>query len=124
MPGFAPLGFLQSETVAANGDKVFAVVRLVTSLPYNATILAFSDVDRGEMLWQYKGAGGLTAPVLTKNKLIFGASADLFIACLNLANGEIIWRTHFGGMMLKSVPALYGNKVFAFIKNGYLYTIE
>ena len=42
----------------------------------------------------------------------------------NLENGEIIWRTHVGGMMLESVPALYGNKVFALLKNGYLYAIE
>mgnify|MGYP001159726970 FL=1 len=123
---FAPPGFLQNGTVATNDDKVFAsVVRLVISLPYNATIFAFSDVENGgEMLWQYKGGGGLTAPVLTKDKLIFGSSADPFITCLNPANGEIIWRTHVGGMMLESVPALYGNKVFALIKNGYLYAIE
>ena len=76
------------------------------------------------MLWQYKGGGGLTAPVMTKDKLIFGSSADPFITCLNLENGEIIWRTHVGGMMLESVPALYGNKVFALLKNGYLYAIE
>ena len=123
---FAPPGFLQNGTVAANGDKVFAsVVRQVTSLPYNATIFAFSDVENGsEILWQYKGGGGLTAPVMTKDKLIFGSSADPFIICLNPESGEVIWRTHVGGMMLESVPALYGNKVFALIKNGYLYAIE
>ncbi|MFY0654922.1 MAG: PQQ-binding-like beta-propeller repeat protein [Cyclobacteriaceae bacterium] len=123
---FAPKGFLQNGTVAAYGDKVYgSVVRRVTSLPYNASIYAFQDVEGGsELLWKYKGGGGLTAPVMTRDKLIFGSSADPFVTCLNPDNGEVIWRTHVGGKMLESVPSIYGNKAFALIKNGYLYAFE
>ena len=119
-------GFLQNGTVAAFGDKVFAsTAREITSLPYNATIHAFSDIESGsELLWEYKGGGGLTAPVLTKDKLIFGSSADPFITCLNPETGSLLWRKYVGGTMLESVPSIYGNKVFALVKNGYLYAIE
>ncbi len=122
----APRGFLQNGTVAANGNRVFgSVVRKVTDLGYHAEIIAFNDVPNGgEKLWSYRGGGGLTAPVLTKDKLIFGSSADPFLTCLSPETGEIIWRLNVGGIMLESVPSIYGNKVFALIKNGYLYAVE
>lgn len=122
----APLGYLQNGTVTAFGNKVFAsVIRRVTSLPYDASIIAFSDVENGgKELWRYQGGGGLTAAVATKDKLIFGSSGDVFITCLNPENGEVKWRTYTGGMMLESVPAIYGNKVFAQCKNGYIYAFE
>ena len=76
------------------------------------------------MLWQYRGGGGLTVPVATPDKLIFGSAADPFLTCLNPENGEVRWRLYVGGMMLESVPAIYGDKAFAFIKNGYLYAVK
>ncbi|GAL67977.1 serine/threonine protein kinase-related protein [Jejuia pallidilutea] len=122
----APVGFLQNGTVAAHGNMFFgSAVRQVTTLPYNATIFAFTDVENGGKLqWQYKGGGGLTAPVITKDKLVFGSSADPFMTCLDPKTGNVIWRTYVGGIMLESVPAIYGNKVYALIKNGYLYAIK
>ena len=122
----APLGYLQNGTVTAFGNKVFAsIIRSVTSLPYNASIIAFSDVGNGgKELWRYQGGGGLTAAVGTNDKLIFGSSGDVFITCLNPENGEVKWRTYTGGMMLESVPAIYGNKAFTQCKNGYIYAFE
>ncbi len=122
----APLGYLQNGTVTAFGNKVFAsVIRSVTSLPFDASIIAFSDVENGgKELWRYQGGGGLTAAVATKDKLIFGSSGDVFITCLNPENGGVKWRTYTGGMMLESVPAIYGNKAFYQCKNGYIYAIE
>jgi len=122
----AKSGWLQNGTIAAMDNMIFgSTVRLVTKLPYNATIHAFNDFQNGgELIWEYKGGGGLTAPVLTKNKIIFGSSANPFMTCLNPKTGEVIWRTHVGGMMLESVPSIYGDKVFALIKNGYLYAIK
>ncbi len=119
-------GWLQNGTIAAMDNMIFgSAIRQVTSLPYNATIYAFNDFSNGgELLWEYKGGGGLTSPVLTKNKIIFGSSADPFLTCLNPKTGEVIWKTHVGGIMLESVPSIYGNKVFALIKNGYLYAIK
>lgn len=118
-------GWLQNGTIAAMNNTIFgSTVRQLGTLPYNATIYAFNDVESGgELIWQYKG-GGVTAPVLTKNKLIFGSSADPFLTCLNPETGKVIWKTHVGGLMLESVPAIYGDKVFALIKNGYFYAIK
>lgn len=122
----APIGFLQNGTVAAQGSMIYgSVVRQVTTIPYSASIYAFSDIAHGGKLqWTYRGGGGLTAPVLADNHLIFGSSADPFLTCLNKKNGKVIWRTHVGGMMLESVPAIYGKQAFALIKNGYLYAIK
>ncbi|QLE02462.1 PQQ-binding-like beta-propeller repeat protein [Galbibacter sp. BG1] len=122
----APAGFLQNGTVAAHDNMIYgSAVRQVTTLPYKATIFSFSDVENGgEKKWEFRGGGGLTAPVIASNKLIFGSSADPFVTCINAENGKLLWRTHVGGMMLESVPSIYGNKVFALIKNGYLYAIQ
>lgn len=122
----APVGYLQNGTVAAHGDMVFgSIVRHVVELPYNATIVAFKDVENGgDKLWEYNGGAGLTAPVLTEDKLIFGSSADVFLTCLSPKDGFVRWRFHTGGQMLENVPALYGNKVFAHCKNGWLFAVE
>lgn len=119
-------GFLQNGTVAAHGDRVFAsIVRGVTKLPYHATIIAFSDVESGgEKLWEYDGGGGLTAPVVTDDKIIFGSSADVFLTCLNPIDGSVIWRTYTGGEMLENVPALYGDKVFVQCRNGWVFAVR
>lgn len=121
-----PPGYLQNGTVAAaNGTVVGSVVRKVIDLPYDATIFAFSDVPGGgRQRWEYSGGGGLTAPVVTDDKVVFGSSGDVFITCLNLADGSVVWRYRTGGMMLESVPALYGDKVIALVKNGYMYAIR
>jgi outer membrane protein assembly factor BamB len=122
----APLGYLQNGTVTAFNNKIFgSIIRSVSSIPYDASIIAFSDVENGgKELWRYEGGGGLTAAVATNDKLIFGSSGDVFITCLNPDNGEVKWRTYTGGMMLESVPAIYGNKAFAQCKNGYIYAFE
>jgi len=122
----APLGYLQNGTITAFDDKIFgSIVRGVTKLPYDASIIAFNDFENGgEELWRYEGGGGLTAAVATRNKLVSGSSGDVFVSCLNPENGALIWRTYIGGMMLESVPAIYGNKVFLQSKSGFIYAIE
>ena len=122
----SPIGFLQNGTIAANDNMIFgSAARHVTTLPYNTTIYAFKDVENGgDLIWQHKGGGGLTAPVITNNKLIFGSSGSPFITCLNPKTGKMKWRTYVGGMMLESVPAIYGDKVFALVKSGYLYAFK
>jgi outer membrane protein assembly factor BamB len=122
----APAGFLQNGTVAAHGNRTFAsIVRGVTKLPYHATIIAFSDVESGgEKLWEYGGGGGLTAPVVTDDKVIFGSSADVFLTCLSPDDGSVIWRTYTGGEMLENVPALYGDKVFVQCRNGWVFAVR
>jgi len=124
-----PANYLQNGAVAAHGDKIFgSVVRQVTAIPYLARIYAFHDVDHGGgELWSYDeagGGGGLTAPVLANEKLIFGSSAGVFMTCVNPDNGELIWRCYVGGPMEEGVPALYGNKVFSHHRNGYFFAIE
>jgi len=122
----APLGYLQNGTVTAFNHKIFgSIVRGVTKLPYDASIIAFNDVENGgEELWRYEGGGGLTAAVASKGKVVFGSSGDVFVTCLDPENGEVTWRTYTGGMMLESVPAIYGNKVFVQSKNGFIFAIE
>ncbi len=124
-----PANFLQNGTVAAHDNKVFgSVVRDVTAIPYYACIHAFQDVDHGGgELWSYAeagGGGGLTAPVVTEDKLIFGSSAGVFMTCLNPDTGALKWRCYVGGPMEEGVPALYGNKVFSHHRNGYFFAIE
>jgi len=122
----APLGYLQNGTVAAHGDRIYgSIIRDVTEVPYRATVLAFQDVESGsQKLWEYNGGCGLTAPVLTEDKLIFGSSADMFVTCLHPRDGSVRWRCYTGGQMLENIPALYGNKVYVHCKNGWLFAIE
>jgi len=122
----APDGFLQNGTVAAYDNKIFgSAIRRVTAIPYNSTIYAFNDIENGgNKLWEYKGGGGLTAPVVAEGKLIFGSTGDVFLTCLNPDDGSVIWRFYTGGEMYESVPALYGNKVFVLCRNGYLFAVE
>ena len=110
----------------AHGNRIFAsIVRGVTKLPYHATIIAFSDVESGgEKLWEYDGGGGLTAPAVTDDKVIFGSSADVFLTCLSPDDGSVIWRTYTGGEMLENVPALYGDKVFVHCRNGWVFALR
>ena len=124
-----PASYLQNGTVAAYDNKIFgSVVRLVSKIPYFARIYAFNDVENGgTQLWSYDaggGGGGLTAPVVTNGKLIFGSSAGVFVTCVNPDNGALIWRCYVGGPMEEGVPALYGNKVFTHHRNGYFFAIE
>ena len=121
-----PRNHLQNGTMAAYGDRIVGSYgRAVTKLPYNATIVAFQDVESGsEKLWEYEGGGGLTAPVFTKDNVIFGSSADPFVTCLDARTGTLKWRTFTGGEMLENVPALYGDKVIVHCKNGWIFAIE
>lgn len=121
-----PNNFLQNGTVAAHDNKIFAsFVNAVTRIPYNSTVIAFNDVENGSSeLWTYKGGAGLTAPVITDDKLITGSSADPFMVCLDPDTGNVMWRTFTGGEMLENVPAIYGNKIYAHFNNGWLYAIE
>lgn len=122
----APVGYLQNGTITAFNHKIYAsVIRGVTKLPYDARIIAFNDVENGgEEIWQYHGGGGLTASVMTKDKLIFGSSAAIFATCLDNKTGTVLWKLKLGGTMLEVVPALYGDKAFFQCKNGYLYGVK
>lgn len=124
----APGGYLQNGTVAAYGDRVFgSAIQGVTTLPGNATLYAFDDVENGGLgspQWSYIGGSGLTAPVTTPDKIIFGSSADVFVTCLDPDTGAVKWRTYTGGRMMENVPAIYGNKVFVQGENGWIVAIE
>lgn len=122
----APMGYTQNGTVTAVNGKIYgSYIRRNGVIPYDASIVAFNDVENGgEELWRYQGGGGLTAAVATDDKLIFGSSGDVFITCLNPENGEVKWRTFTGGILLESVPVIYGNKAYVQCKNGYIYAFE
>jgi outer membrane protein assembly factor BamB len=124
-----PANYLQNGTVAAAHGRIYgSVVRLVTAIPYYASIHAFDDVaNGGSELWSYSdggGGGGLTAPVATDDKLIFGSSAGVFVTCLDPSDGSLKWRCYVGGPMEESVPAIYGDKAFFHCRNGYVYAVQ
>ncbi len=124
-----PANYLQNGTVAAAHDRIYgSVVRQVTGIPYYASVHAFDDVENGSAeLWSYSdggGGGGLTAPVATDDKLIFGSSAGVFVTCLDPSDGSLKWRCYVGGPMEESVPAIYGDKAFFHCRNGYFYAIR
>ncbi|GAL67990.1 outer membrane protein assembly factor BamB family protein [Jejuia pallidilutea] len=119
-------GYLQNATVAAGEDRFFgSVVLKVIELPYSSEIMAFDKIENGgKILWKQDDIGGLTPAVTSKNQLISGSSTSMFLTGLNPKNGEILWRVFTGGEMLENAPAIYGNKVLALCKNGYLFAIE
>lgn len=124
-----PANYLQNGTVAAIDNRIFgSIVRLVTTIPYFAGIYAFNDVENGgNTLWsytEYGGGGGLTAPVGTDGKVIFGSSAGVFVTCVSSDKGSLIWRCYVGAPMEESVPAIYGDKVFVHCRNGYFFAIK
>ncbi|GAL71822.1 hypothetical protein JCM19302_1262 [Jejuia pallidilutea] len=87
--------------------------------------MAFDKIENGgKILWKQDDIGGLTPAVTSKNQLISGSSTSMFLTGLNPKNGEILWRVFTGGEMLENAPAIYGNKVLALCKNGYLFAIE
>ena len=113
-------------SIAAHGDRIYgSVVRGVTLLPYHATIVAFNDVENGgDKVWEYDGGGGLTAPVITDDSVIFGSSADMFMTGLDANSGSLVWRTFTGGVMLENVPTIYGARAYAHFKNGWVLAVE
>ncbi|WP_338239159.1 PQQ-binding-like beta-propeller repeat protein [Persicobacter diffluens] len=120
----APRGYLQNATVAAHDGVLYgSIVRGVTKLPMRSAIYAFDDQTH-EQLWTADGMGGLTAPVIAGDQVIGGSSADVFLTSRNRKTGELLWRYNMGGEMLENVPAVYGNKVFALSKNGYLHAVK
>jgi glucose dehydrogenase len=67
----APLGYLQNETVAAHGDKIFdslCVRGYDAAVPCDDHCLRRCG-ERQKKLWEYDGGGGLTAPIITNDKL-------------------------------------------------------
>ncbi|QLE02448.1 PQQ-binding-like beta-propeller repeat protein [Galbibacter sp. BG1] len=124
---YAKRGHLQNASVAANRDMIFtSTVRKVISLPYTSTMRAFNSKNIGNpnKIWELDNVGGLTAPVITDKTLITGSSTSMFITGISPDTGKILWRVFTGGEMLENAPALYGNKVLALCKNGYLFAIE
>jgi outer membrane protein assembly factor BamB len=124
-----PANYLQNGTIAAHGNMIYgSVIRLVTRICYYGAIYAFNDVETGgEQLWKYDeagGGGGLSAPVIAREQLIFGGSASVHVSSINRQTGKLNWRCYVGAPMEEGVPAIYGNKVFVHCRNGYLFAIE
>ena len=120
------LGYLQNATIVAHNNKIFgSASNRVTRLPFESLMMAFSDVENGsKKIWEQRGPGGLTPPVLTNKNLISGSSCEMFVTCLEQETGKIKWRVFTGGEMLENGPAIYGNRFYALGKNGYLFAIK
>jgi outer membrane protein assembly factor BamB len=116
----------QNGTAAAHENRIYFSASLGREiLPYESSLYAFTDVENGgKYQWECKGAGGLTSPVLTDDKVVFGSTASVFLTCLDSENGSVIWRLYTGGVMEETTPALYGKLFFAQCRNGYLYAIQ
>ena len=119
-------GYLQNGTLAGLGDMVFASIgRRVTYIPYHSEIIAFSDVESGsDMLWTFRDGGGLTAPVVTDEQLIFGSTCGVFLTSVDPRTGTLKWRLYTGGEMTENVPAIYGDMLFSVSKNGWLNAVK
>ena len=122
----APVGFLQNGTLAALGDNVYgSVARRVTHIPFESWTHCFADVENGSrILWSHPLGGGLTAPVVTDEQLIFGSSTGMFLTSLDARTGELLWRVFTGGEMTENVPAIYGDMLFSVSKNSWLNAVK
>lgn len=122
----APVGFLQNGTLSGLGDKVYAsAVQRVVHIPFESHIYCFADVENGsELLWTHRDGGGLTAPVVSDEQLIFGSSTGMFLTSLDPETGALKWRVFTGGEMTENVPAIYGNRLFSVSKNGWLNAVK
>lgn len=120
------LPHLQNGTVAAANNIVFgSTCHRVTILPFTSRQYAFDDLENGGKLkWEIDGGGGLTAPVVTESSLVYGSSANMFMTSVDPETGALQWRLFMGGEMLENVPAIYGDKVFCYSKNGWLNAIK
>ena len=75
----------------------------------------------------YRGVprgAGLTASGVAKDSLIYGSSTGMLMNRFNPEKGALQWRLFKGGEMLENVPAIYGDKVFNYSKNGWLNAIK
>ena len=122
----APPGHLQNGTLAALGNSVYAsTARRVTHIPFVSWIYRFADVENGsEEIWKHREGGGLTAPVVTDEQLIFGSSTGVYLTSLDPETGKLKWRVFTGGEMTENVPAIYGNRAFNVSKNGWLNAVK
>jgi outer membrane protein assembly factor BamB len=121
------VGWLQNGTPAAANGRVFgSAFTDYLTLQHQGFIVAL-DHNNGAELWRYStygGGGGYTAPVVTGDKVMFGGAASAFVTAVSPTNGSVIWRVNINSGMDESVPALYGNQLFVFARNGYLHAIE
>jgi outer membrane protein assembly factor BamB len=125
----APPGYLNNGTPAAAGNSIFMSVFMdAMNCPIDARVFALDD-GTGQIIWEYPGGGGLTAPLVARNKAFFGSTTDVFFTCVDAkGNGDgttdVIWRFKLGGVVEESIPAIYGNKAFVLCSDGYLYAIR
>jgi outer membrane protein assembly factor BamB len=98
-------------------------------VPIGAKVYALRSRD-GHKLWEHKGLGGLTGPVVSgSGKLYAGSTVLPYFFCLSaIGNGDgttnELWRVYVGNKVEESVPCIYGDTAYILSSDGYLYAIK
>jgi outer membrane protein assembly factor BamB len=96
--------------------------------PLGSRVLAL-DVRDGRLVWEHPVGGGLTAPVIARDKVCFGSTEHVYFTCVDAkGNGDgttrMLWRTRMGGPVDESCPAIHGERAFVLAADRYLYAFE
>jgi outer membrane protein assembly factor BamB len=86
------------------------------------------NTSNGRQAWLYSdygGGGGYSGPVTAPGKVIFAGTASAFVTCLDPNDKNTVkFRCLINGGMDESVPALYGDKMIVYSRNGYIFCIK
>jgi outer membrane protein assembly factor BamB len=119
-------------TPAVQGGQVFISTlngRGLGGVPVGAKVYAL-DVATGQLRWEFKGAGGLTGPVVgTNNRLYVGSTVSPYFLCLDAKGNpdgttRCLWKVRLENKTEESVPALYKGRAYLLSSGGQLYAID
>ena len=88
-----------SNVPAGKAERGTAHSHMAYKLDHVAVVLV--DAETSRAIWRFETGAAISGEV-----------------------GVLKWRLYLGGALEESVPALYGNKVFAMARNGYLFAVE
>jgi eukaryotic-like serine/threonine-protein kinase len=100
---FAQAGNRWIANVTTSGDNILAP---------NSDKSLYALTFQGQMRWEYETNHALWGAPVTDGSTVYQASMDHFLYALDMANGNLIWKTDLGG------AAVYGP---ALAENGSLY---
>jgi serine/threonine protein kinase/cytochrome c-type biogenesis protein CcmH/NrfG len=104
-----------SKSISLPGQPVYSPIiyeGIVYIVLYQEGLISF-DLISGEMKWLFKHMDTLSAPLVAKDRIVFG-SHDTYIYCLSLEDGKELWKFKTEGSVIDSPK----------IKEGYVYFIS
>lgn len=124
-----PEGRRVNGTSSAHGGRFYSSDYIQQGrTPLGSRVLAI-DARDGGTVWEHPVGGGLTSPVIARDKICFASTEHTYFTCVDAAgNGDgsttMLWRVRIGGTVEESCPAIYGERAFVLVADRHLYAFE